>query len=84
LRAFQADIPDYLRKRWRSDYEEEILKIERGGNVIQAFNRSIGYPGYGGDAILDDMFTCVEEDELNMLSDDTYTVLGYFYNLIMD
>jgi hypothetical protein len=52
--------------------------------VIQAFNRSIGYPGYGGDAILDDMFTCVEEDELNMLSDDTYTVLGYFYNLIMD
>ena len=84
LRAFQADMPDYLRKRWTPDYEEEIQKIERAGNVIQAFNRSIGYPGYGGAVILDDMFTCVEEDELDMLSDDTYTVLGYFYNIIMD
>lgn len=84
LRAFQTDMPDYLRKRWISDYQEEILKIERSGNVIQAFNRSIGYPGWGGAAILDDIFTCVEEDELDMLSDDTYTVLGYFYNILMN
>ena len=83
LRAFQADMPDYLRKRWRSEYEEEILKIERAGNVIQTFNRSIGYPGYKGVAILDDMFTLVEENDLDMLSDDTYTVLGYFYNIQM-
>jgi len=84
LRAFQADIPDYLRKRWSSDYHADILKIERAGNVIQAFNQSIGYPSSGGAAILDDMFTFVDEDDLNMLSDDTYTVLGYFYNILMN
>ena len=81
ISAFKTDMPRFLRQRWRESYEDEIQKIEKAGDIIQAFSKSIEYPGNGGDAILEDLFTCVEQEALDRLSDDTYTILGYFYHL---
>lgn len=81
--AFKNDMPGFLRQRWRESYEGEIQKIEKAGDAIQAFSKSIEYPSNGGDAILDDLFICVEDEVMDMLSEDTYTILGYFYHLHM-
>ena len=82
IQAFQKEMPAFLRKRWKPDYESRIQVFETAEEPLTAFNQLIGnYPSDGGYAILDDMFTFVEEEDLDLLSPDTYTILGYFYDL---
>ena len=81
LEAFRKDMPDFLRSQWREGFDKDIEAIEKSDIVLDVFNCSIDYPSYTGAAILDDLFTCVDEEEIEMLSDDTFTILNYFYHI---
>jgi hypothetical protein len=80
IQAFQKEMPAFLRKRWKPDYESRIQVFETGEEPLTAFNQLIGnYPSHGGYAILDDMFTFVDEEDMDLLSENTYQILSYFY-----
>ncbi len=81
LSAFKKDMPGFLRMQWRNEFHNRIPAIEKSGDTLQAFNKSIDYPSWEGYTILEDLFTCVEDKVMDMLSDDTYTILGYFYKI---
>lgn len=82
ITAFHNDMPEFLRRRWQEQYATEIDIFQTAEDPITKFNEMIGdYPSFGGYAILDDLFTFVEEEDLNLLSHDTYIVLGYFYDI---
>ena len=81
IAAFQRDMPKYLRQRWLEKYEPDIASFECAENPIEKFNEIIGYPSWGASAIIDDLFTAVPDEDFELLSDDTFTILGYFYNI---
>lgn len=81
IAAFQNDMPNYLRRRWMDKYEPAIASFECAENPIEKFNEIIGYPSWGSDAILDDLFTAVPDEDFELLSDDTFTIFGYLYNI---
>lgn len=81
LAAFKKDMPDFLRKRWVKRFEHDIQKIEKSCSPIETFNKSIHYPSNMSGAIIDDMFTAFDDDTANLLSDDTYSIIGYFYGI---
>lgn len=80
LSAFNSEFPEFLRHRWSSNYEDEIVKIETSDSPIDAFNKSINYPSHEGYAELDNLFTFGENDSIG-LSDDVLRVVGYLYNI---
>jgi hypothetical protein len=81
IAAFQNDMPNYLRRRWMDKYEPAIASFECAENPIEKFNEIIGYPSWGSDAILDDLFTAVPDEDFQLLSDDTFTIFGYLYDI---
>ena len=49
-------------------------------------NKKIKFPNptsFMAASIMDDMFTDTPEEILNMLSENTYTVIGYFYDIVL-
>ncbi len=82
--SFKQDMPDFLTKVWRvPEFEEDIIKLRESKDVLETFNEIIEYPSFKAAAIMDDMFTDTPEEYLNMLSPNTYTVIGYFYDIIL-
>jgi hypothetical protein len=55
--------------------------MERSSNPMLVFNSVIGYPGSSGEAIIDGLFTDLSDEEADMLSDDVYSIIGYFYGI---
>jgi len=81
IAAFKREVPAFLRVRWQEKYEEEIKKIETSDTPLQAFNDCINFPSWGADAILDDLFTATSDEDLNLISFDSYAIFGYFYGI---
>jgi len=82
--SFKQEMPAFLKKVWRVDeFEQDIIKLRESKDVLETFNEIIGFPSFMSAAIMDDMFTDTSEAVLNMLSDNTYTVIGYFYDIII-
>ena len=82
IQAFQKDMPAFLRQRWREEYERDIEDFQTAEEPLTFFNNIIGnYPSTTGDAILDDLFTFVEKEHMDLLSEDTRQILSYFYNM---
>lgn len=81
LAAFKKDMPGFLRKRWVEEFESDIKKIEQSCCPIQTFNKCIQHPSSMSDAIIDDMFTALDDETANLLTEDTYTIIGYFYGI---
>ena len=82
--SFKQEMPAFLEKVWRVDeFEEDIIKLRNSKDVLETFNEIIEYPSFKAAAIMDDMFTDTPEEYLDMLSPNTYTVIGYFYDIIL-
>jgi hypothetical protein len=81
LESFKNEFPAFLRARWRKDFEVNIQEIERSSNPILIFNTIIGYPGSTGAEIIDGLFTDISDEEAEMLSEDVYSIIGYFYGI---
>ena len=81
LEAFKRDLPTFLRKNWQEQYEPDIQKIENSHNPIETFNKCINFPSNMSEAIIDDLFSGVDDEALELLSDDTYSIFGYFYGI---
>lgn len=81
LESFKKEFPAFLRVRWRKDFEHNIEGMERSSNPMLVFNSVIGYPGSSGEAIIDGLFTDLSDEEADMLSDDVYSIIGYFYGI---
>ena len=82
--SFKQEMPAFLEQIWRvSEFEQDIIKLRESKDVLETFNEIIGYPSFMSAAIMDDMFTDTPEEALNMLSANTYTVIGYFYDIII-
>ena len=79
--AFKREVPAFLRARWSEKYEDDIKKIEASDTPLQTFNDCINFPSFGAEAILDDLFTCVEDEELDLLSFGSISIFGYFYGI---
>ena len=83
IQAFQKDMPAFLRQRWREEYERDIQDFQTAEEPLTFFNKMIGsYPSTAGDAILDDLFTFVKKEHMDLLSEDTRQILSYFYNML--
>ena len=51
-------------------------------NTIEEFNKLIcNYPSTGGREILSNSFECASDEELDLLSEKTIEILGYFYHI---
>jgi hypothetical protein len=88
IKAFHTEMPSFLRKIWiHSDcenpiqYEADIKRLEQSTTPLITFNQIINWGWAKGAALMDDMFTFNSEEELNMLSADSYSIIGYFYNI---
>ena len=79
--AFKREVPAFLRMRWAEKYEDDIKKIEASAMPLQTFNDCINFPSSQSEAILDDLFMCVEDEVLDLLSFDSYAIFGYFYGI---
>ena len=82
--SFKQEMPAFLEKVWHvSEFEEDIQKLRASKDVLKTFNEIIEYPSFMAASIMDDMFTDTPEETLNMLSANTYTVIGYFYDIVL-
>jgi hypothetical protein len=78
--VFLNQMKQYLYKIWRSEY----TNIDNMENTIENFNKLIGYyPSNGGYEILINSFDCATDEELEILSEKTIGILGYFYNIYL-
>ena len=77
-KTFLKELKEFLMKSWSSEYHEDLKDLEK--KSIKDFNKIIcDYPSWGGYYILEDTFTC--NDNLDLLSDKTQNLIGYFYGI---
>jgi hypothetical protein len=82
IRSFHGEMPAFLEKVWGvTKYEEDIIKLRESSNVMKTFNEIINFPSFMSEAIIDDMFTDLSDEEADMLSPNTYCVISYFYGI---
>ena len=82
IKSFHDEMPAFLEKVWGvTKYEEDIIKIRESSNVLETFNEIISFPSFMSYSILDEMFTNLSDEEVNMLSPNTYCVISYFYGI---
>jgi hypothetical protein len=77
--VFLNEMKQYFYKTWRSEYHKDIDNME---NTIEDFNKLIGeYPSTGGHEIISSSFDCATDEDLEILSEKTIRILGYFYHI---
>ena len=81
IAAFKREVPAFLRVRWQEKYEEDIKKFEASDTPLQTFNEIIKFPSWTSDAFLDDLFSLTSDEEIELLSFDSYAIFGYFYGI---
>ena len=80
IKVFINEMKSYFYKIWGSTYHKDIDKMNK--NTIEEFNKLIGnYPSTGGHEILSNAFEYVSDDDLDLLSEKTIEILGYFYHI---
>ena len=78
LETFVYQMRDYFNLVWRSEFHNELKLLDSG--KLYDLNKILSYPSYGGYAILEDSFTGPCED-IDILSDTSKSLLGYFYGI---
>jgi len=77
--VFINEMKNYLYKTWKKEYHTDIDKC---GNTIEDFNKLISdYPSNSGYDILSNSFEYATDEDLEVLSEKTIELLGYFYNI---
>jgi hypothetical protein len=79
--VFLNEMKQYFYKTWSKDYHKDVDNME---NTIEDFNKLIGgYPSNGGYEILSNSFDGSTDEELEILSEKTIGILGYFYHIYL-
>jgi len=79
---FLNEMKHYLYKTWIKEYHKDIDKC---GNTIEDFNILMGnYPSNGGREIISNSFECASDEDLEVLSEKTIELLGYFYHIYLN
>ena len=80
IKVFINEMKGYFYKTWDKLYHNDINKMSK--NTIDEFNILIGnYPSTEGYDILSSAFECASDEDLDILSEKTLYILGYFYNI---
>ena len=80
IKVFINEMKSYFYKTWVSMYHKDIDKMSE--NTIEEFNKLIGnYPSTGGHEIMTNAFECATDEDLEILSEKTIRILGYFYHI---
>ena len=80
IKVFINEMKGYLYKTQKPLYHKDLDKMTN--NTIQEFNILIGnYPSTEGYDILSTAFDGVSDEDLDILSEKTLDILGYFYNI---
>jgi len=80
INVFINEMKGYFYKKWSPLYHKDIDKMNN--NTIDEFNILIGnYPSTEGYEILSSTFECVSYEDLDLLSEKTIDILGYFYDI---
>ena len=82
IKVFINEMKLYFYKTWASMYHKDIDKMSE--NTIEEFNKLIGnYPSTGGYEIMTNAFECATDEDLDLLSEKTIEILGYFYHIYL-
>lgn len=80
IKVFINEMKSYFYKTWDSVYHKDIDKMSE--NTIEEFNTLIGnYPSNRGYEILSNAFEYASDEDLDLLSEKTIDILGYFYHI---
>tara|TARA_B110001469_G_scaffold101788_1_gene99639 strand:+ start:670 stop:990 length:321 start_codon:yes stop_codon:yes gene_type:complete len=80
IKVFINEMKGYLYQTWDIFYHKYIDKMTN--NTIEELNILISnYPSHEGSQILSNSFECVSDEDLDILSEKTLYILGYFYNI---
>ena len=83
IKVFINEMKSYFYKTCNSVYHKDIDKMNK--NTIEEFNILIGnYPSTQGYEILSNAFECALDEDLDLLSEKTIEILGYFYNIYLN
>lgn len=77
---FLDEFKDFLLHVWRSEYHDDIKMFK----TIEDLNDSIGgWPSRTSYEIMDSTFTFVEDEHLQILSDNSKNILFELYNIAL-
>ena len=79
LPIFLKELKLILLELWSKEYYKDLENLEN--KTLEDFNKIINYPSYGGYAILEDTFTNVDDKTMNIMSDTSKSLFGYFYGI---
>ena len=80
IKVFINEMKSYFYKTWLSTYHKDLDNMSK--NTIEEFNKLIGnYPSTKGHEILSNSFECASDEDLDLLSEKTIEILGYFYHI---
>jgi len=75
---FLKELKEFLIDTWRPEYHDNLEDLEK--KSIKEFNKIIlDYPSWGGYYILEDTFT--NNQNINLLSEKSKGLIGYFYGI---
>lgn len=77
--VFLKELKNILLSIWRTEFHKDLENLEN--KTIEDFNKIIDYPSHGGYAILEDTFTNVDDETMNKLSNESKSLIGYFYGI---
>ena len=82
IKVFINEMKHYFYKTWVSEYHKDI---DNCTNTIESFNTLIGgFPSTGSAHIISDSFDDATDEDLEILSEKTIGILGYFYQIYLN
>jgi|SaaInlStandDraft_2_1057019.scaffolds.fasta_scaffold352655_2 hypothetical protein len=80
--VFINEMKQYFYNTWTKDYHKDI---DNCTNTIESFNTLIGgFPSTGSAHIISDSFDDATDEDLEILSEKTIGILGYFYQIYLN
>lgn len=76
---FLTELHTYLKSVWSAQYHGQLGPLLDGN--IEQFNKNIGFPSEGTAEMLSNTFTEVSDEDMNLLSNNTMALIGYFYHI---
>ena len=76
---FLRELKLILLELWSKEYHKDLENLEN--KSLEDFNKIINYPSHGGYAILENTFTNVDDITMNIMSNTSKSLFGYFYGI---
>ena len=76
---FLRELKLILLELWSKEYHKDLENLEN--KSLEDFNKIINYPSHGGYAILEDTFTNVDNTTMDIMSNTSKSLFGYFYGI---